>query len=137
METGNESALSIRTIADAVGVTPPSIYLHFADRNELMFAVCEVQFDHLHEAMDTAASGIADPMGRIEARGRAYVNFVLDNPEQYRMIMMSPPHDTPERFSDERLIETAKLGTLIDDVRAAMDAGQIRPGDPGMVACGL
>jgi hypothetical protein len=31
-ETGNEDAVSIRAIADAVGVTPPSIYLHFLDK---------------------------------------------------------------------------------------------------------
>ena len=30
--------MSIRAVADAVGVTPPSIYLHFADKTELIFA---------------------------------------------------------------------------------------------------
>ncbi len=41
IETNDQAALSIRAIAAAVGVTPPSIYLHFADRNDLVFAVCE------------------------------------------------------------------------------------------------
>ena len=41
IETNDQAALSIRAIASAVGVTPPSIYLHFADRNDLVFAVCE------------------------------------------------------------------------------------------------
>ena len=40
-ETGDEEAVSIRAVAEAVGVTPPSIYLHFADKTELIFAVCE------------------------------------------------------------------------------------------------
>jgi AcrR family transcriptional regulator len=137
IETGDESALSIRAIADAVGVTPPSIYLHFADRNDLVFAVCEVQFGHLHEAMDRAAAGIADPMGRIVARGRAYVDFGLTNPEHYRIILMGRPGETPDRFGDERLIETARLGALVDDVRAAIEAGQIKNADPVVVACGL
>jgi AcrR family transcriptional regulator len=111
--------------------------LHFADRNELVFAVCEVQFNHLHEAMERAVADLSDPMDRIAARGRAYVNFGLSNPEQYRIILMGRAETTPERFGDERLIETAKLGGLVDDVRAAMDAGQIRTADPAIVASGL
>jgi AcrR family transcriptional regulator len=118
-------------------VTPPSIYLHFADRTELVFAVCEVQFTRFHEAMGAAAEGLADPMERITARGRAYIDFGLANPEQYRIILMRRPTATPARFRDGRLIETADLGGLLDDVRAAIDAGQITTADPAVVASGL
>ena len=38
-ETNDESAVSIRAIADRVGVTPPSIYRHFEDK-EAMLARC-------------------------------------------------------------------------------------------------
>ena len=51
IETNDQSALSIRAIAAAVGVTPPSIYLHFADRNDLVFAVCERHAEQLDRAM--------------------------------------------------------------------------------------
>jgi AcrR family transcriptional regulator len=129
--------LSIRAVADAVGVTPPSIYLHFADRTDLVFAVCEVQFKRFHEAMQAAAAPLTDPMERITARGRAYINFGLSNPEQYRIILMSRPATTPERFRDGRLIETADLGGLVDDVRAAIEAGEIKADDPVVVASGL
>src|ERR1700736_3093789 len=77
VDTGDESALSIRAIAEAVGVTPPSIYLHFADRNELVFAVVEDQFRHLDEMMQKAVEGIDDPLDRITRRGRAYIDFGL------------------------------------------------------------
>ena len=137
LETGDESALSIRAIAEAVGVTPPSIYLHFADRNELVFAVVEEGFRHLHGAMDEAVKGIEDPMRRIEARGRAYIDFGLTHPEHYRILMMSSPELTPERFGDVRLVDTADLGPLLQDVRDAIEAGQIRGDDPLMVASGL
>lgn len=102
-----------------------------------MFAVCEVQFNHMHEAMQAAAAGASDPMERIVARGQAYISFGLSNPEQYRTILMSRAATTPERFRDERLLETAKLGGLVDDVRAAMDAGEIKENDPAVVASGL
>jgi AcrR family transcriptional regulator len=47
VESGDVGSLSIRAIADRVGVTPPSIYLHFADKTELVFAVCEEHFRRL------------------------------------------------------------------------------------------
>jgi AcrR family transcriptional regulator len=137
IETGDESAVSIRAIADAVGVTPPSIYLHFADRNELIFAVCEVQFSHLDEAMEKAAAGIDDPWERVARRGRAYINFGLTHAEQYRIIMSSNPGDTPERFVDERLSQTSAFSHVIADVQAAIEAGQVRYQDAYLVSTGL
>jgi AcrR family transcriptional regulator len=136
VETGDESALSIRAIAEAVGVTPPSIYLHFADRNELIYAVVEEQYGHLDEAMERAVAGIDDPMARVAARGRAYIDFGLANPEHYRLLMMGRADCTPERFVDERLVSTSAFEHVVEDVSAAIDAGQLH-GDAQMVACGL
>ena len=71
IETGSEEAVSIRRIAEAVGVTPPSIYLHFADKDELIFAVCERQFEALDRVMDEAVVGIEDPLEELYAGCRA------------------------------------------------------------------
>lgn len=137
IETGDESALSIRAIAKAVGVTPPSIYLHFSDRNELVFAVVEDQFGHLAEAMNRAVEGVEDPLDRIDRRGRAYVEFGLASPEHYRLLMMGRPDCTPERFVDERLLGTGAFSDVVEDARAAIDAGLLRFDDPVLVASGL
>jgi AcrR family transcriptional regulator len=40
LETGHAKDVSIRSVAQRVGVTPPSIYLHFADKDALLDAVC-------------------------------------------------------------------------------------------------
>ncbi len=127
IETNDQAALSIRAIAAAVGVTPPSIYLHFADRNELVFAVCEKQAEQLNRAMDEAATHGADPWDRIRCRGRAYLRWGLDNPEHYRILMMSRPDATPERFVDERLADTTGLDAVAADLMAAADDGRIAP----------
>src|SRR5437899_5757868 len=62
IQTGDVEAVSIRAVADAVGVTPPSIYLHFADKNELLWAVCERHFTVLDQVMERATAGINDPI---------------------------------------------------------------------------
>jgi AcrR family transcriptional regulator len=129
IETNDQSAVSIRAVAAAVGVTPPSIYLHFADRTELIFAVCERHVQHLVQAMDDAAAGQPDPIERMRRRGWAYLRWALDNPEHYRVVMMSRPDVTPDRFVDERLVDTTGLMAYAADLQAAMDAGLVRPDD--------
>jgi len=130
IETNDEAAVSIRAVASAVGVTPPSIYLHFADRNALLFAVCERHIQQLEQAMERAAATESDPIERIHRRGWAYLEWALSNPEHYRIIMMSRPDATPDRFVDERLVDTAGLMPVVAELTAAMDAGAIRRDDP-------
>jgi AcrR family transcriptional regulator len=138
LETGDESAVSIRAVADAVGVTAPSIYLHFADKSELVFAVCESHFARFEEAARTAVEGVDDPLERIYVRGRAYVRFGLDNPEHYRIMFMLRPASTPDRFVDERVVmASAAFDGLVEDVRTCMERGEITGDDPFVVACGM
>jgi AcrR family transcriptional regulator len=119
-----------------VGVTPPSIYLHFRDKIELLYAVCEEHFRRLGEVSDAAVEGVDDPRQRIHLRGWAYIRFGLEHPEHYRIMFMGRP-DCESRMTVEQLTETACFGHLQDDVIAAMEAGLLPGGDPFTTACGL
>jgi AcrR family transcriptional regulator len=81
-------AVSIRSVAEAVGVTPPSIYLHFADKDDLISAVVAAVFAELDAAMLEAASRQREPLERLRAFGTAYVQFALGHPEHYRLAAM-------------------------------------------------
>ncbi len=132
LETGDSASLSIRAIAAAVGVTPPSIYLHFADRNELLFAVCDRRWRELEAELDSAADGAAaDPVERIICRGRAYVAWGLRHPEHYRVLLMTRSTEIPPRYADQALV-TRRLGfdPLADDLRDAMAVGALIERDP-------
>ena len=133
-ERGGEEAVSVRAIADEVGVTPPSIYLHFADKDELFLAVCDDRFTELDRLSNEAAGEAADPLDRIRRRGEAYIRFGLDNPEQYRILFMSSHRSV---VSAEQVKEWAAFAHLVADVEAAMDAGAIEGSDAFVVAIGL
>jgi AcrR family transcriptional regulator len=137
IETGDEEAVSIRVVADAVGVTAPSIYLHFADKQALMFAVCERQFERLDRVLESAAAGSDDPLESLKLRGRAYVRFGLENPEHYRILFMGKPGSTPEAFDADWLRVTASFDRLVEGVLRCIDAGVIPQQDPVFVALGL
>lgn len=121
---GGESALSIRAIADAAGVSPPSIYLHFSDRNELVFAVCERHFEALHACFVDAVKGVKDPVARIRRLGEAYIRFGLENPEPYRIMFMARPDTVPDDFTPEKLEAASGFSVVVDAVQAAIDAGR-------------
>jgi AcrR family transcriptional regulator len=129
VQTGDEEAVTIRAVADAVGVTPPSVYLHFADKDEMLFAVCERLFAELDRVTQEAASGSKDPLESLALRGRAYVRFGVEHPEQYRILFMGKPSRTPETIDLERLGDAAAFGHLLEHVTACVENGLIR-GDP-------
>ena len=87
-ETGNQDAVSVRAVAERVGVTTPSIYLHFKDKDDLLDAVCAEVFEALGVALGEAAALDGTPVERLMAEGRAYVRFALDKPEHYRLAFM-------------------------------------------------
>lgn len=136
IETGDRDAVSIRAVAEAVGVTPPSIYLHFADKTELLFAVCEKHFEVLDRHIEEAATRSDDPLESLRLRGHAYVQFGLDHPEHYRILFMGRPDETPDDFGDDRLRQSASFDHLVDGVRRCIDAGAMT-GDPSLIALGL
>ena len=90
-ETGSEDAVSIRSVAARVGVTTPSIYLHFADKSALIEAVCEAVFVELDERMMAASATADEPFEALRRFGLEYVAFAQAHPEQYRIVMMTRP----------------------------------------------
>ncbi len=137
IQTGDEGAVSIRAIADAAGVTPPSIYLHFADKTELFNAVCEARFADFDRYLEEAAAGVADPLEALWARGRAYVRFGLDNPEHYRILFMTRRVADPSPGNLDNLPGLTAFSHLVEDVARGIDSGALAPGDPFLVATGL
>ena len=89
-ETNHESAVSIRAIADRVGVSAPSIYRHFEDKEALLNAVCADVFAQLVVGIEDAVAAASDPIDALARAGRCYVEFGLQHPEHYRLVFMRP-----------------------------------------------
>lgn len=68
MQTGHAKAVSIRSVAQRVGVTPPSIYLHFTDKDALLDAVCARYFEHLDEVMQQVVRDQPSTIDRLARR---------------------------------------------------------------------
>lgn len=138
LETGDAKAVSIRQLAQHVGVTPPSIYLHFADKDALLEAVCVRYFEKLDEEMQEVAGhageGGSSAIDVLRAQGLAYVQFALKTPELYRIATMEQGH--PGSDVDITLNSSAFVH-MRASVEALIAEGLYPPGDPTTLALEL
>lgn len=137
VRTGRVDQVSIRAIAEAVGVTPPSIYMHFSDKDALVNAVCERHFAALDRVSAAATEGIDDPVDALRAMGRAYVRFGVEHPEEYRILFMSKELDLEPDVHLERIKGLSGFDRLVAAVDRCMRADAFESGDPFAVACVL
>ena len=123
---GSIDAVSIRAIADGVGVSPPAIYMHFADKDQLFYAVCRRGFDRFASQLEPILFSGGRPIERIQRLGEEYVRFGMVNWQQYPILFgvhkdFTIPED--ELADDPGLRILAGLVALVDE---AMEAGEIR-----------
>lgn len=86
-ETGDESAVTLRSVARRVGIAAPSIYRHFPDQPAIMLAVVRDAFADLDEQLRTAMDAAGDePRARLTALCHSYLEFALARPGRYRIM---------------------------------------------------
>jgi AcrR family transcriptional regulator len=94
-------ALTLRAVADELGVSRTALYRHFADKSALLTAVAAEGFRTLREALLTSWGGGSQGLAALTAMGEAYIGFALAHPWHYRVM-----------FGDgcELVAEDAELG---------------------------
>jgi AcrR family transcriptional regulator len=132
-ETGDELGLSLREVARRAGVSSPSVYLHFADKDELLAAVVTDRFASLAETIATAVERAPDSAAdRLRAGCRAYVGLAIDDPGTYRVLFGG--RTAADLGADVREQTMAPFHALVDGIAAAQRSGAVRSGDPFRMA---
>lgn len=80
-------ALSMRKIADAIGYSAASLYLHFEGRDAIARALGREGFAQLLARLAPCAE-IEEPRERLHALAHAYVAFGCAHPETYRLMFL-------------------------------------------------
>jgi AcrR family transcriptional regulator len=82
-------SVTMRRIADRIEYSPTAIYFHFRDKESLLAELCDCDFRSFAHGF-TVIAQIPDPVERLRAAGRSYVEFGLLNPSHYRLMFMTP-----------------------------------------------
>lgn len=131
LRDGGQEKVTIRGVTEALSISAPAVYLHFRSKDELVEAVCVRTWDGLGALMAAAAATSQDPLERLRLRASAYVGFGLENPLQYRQLMMSNTSSEPR----DRAASVA-VSQLKEDVVRCVQEGVFK-GDPDRLTFAL
>lgn len=134
---GTDEGLTLRGVARAVGVSPQSMYLHFANLDVLVLAVLADSYGAMGAALDAAAAAEPGLVERILARGRAYLAWGAAHPGLYQVMYEGRLQSEPEQDPTVVPPGRTQLYKVRDDVRAAMNAGAVPEGDADALAIQL
>jgi AcrR family transcriptional regulator len=87
LEEEGADALSMRRLAERLGIRAPSLYKHVPDKRALLNALISDGFDELADAFEEAVRDAADPA---DAVARAYLRFARRHPHLYRLMTERP-----------------------------------------------
>ena len=90
--------LTLRELAETLGVKTASLYNHLQGLPELNARLAECALDRLMDTLETAMAGRTGAEG-LRALATAYRTFAREQPQLYRAMVSLP------RFSDPSLVE--------------------------------
>jgi AcrR family transcriptional regulator len=108
-EKGYEAA-SIEEIAQRAGISKPVVYEHFGGKEGLYAVVVDRETSKLLDRI-TAALDADHPRVMLEQSARAFLSYVEDEPDGFRVLVRDSPAVTT----------SGTFGSLIGDIAAQVD----------------
>lgn len=132
--------ISMRKLGTELGVTAPSIYYHFKNKDDLVHSLIEEGFQVLYKHLSAAQDELpeeAKPLARIRANIRAFIDFGFRNPEYYEIMYMLHMEEMV-RFPKEQYRRTRlSLQLGIDLYNQGLEAGELKRFDPELVTAAM
>jgi AcrR family transcriptional regulator len=123
-------AATIRKIADEVGVSSTALYMHFADKDQILLEICTGAMNELLAHNRQISAMPVDPAIRVRMMLEGYVRFGLAHPNTYRLVFCSPSVDAIRAQHETMQIGTECLDRFASVVREIAAQGRLRIGDP-------
>lgn len=141
-ETGDDRALTLRSVARRAGIAAPSIYRHFPHRSAIVPAVVHDAFAQLDAQLLAAVRAAGDsPRDRLAAVCFGYLEFAHARPGRYRTMFGGgwvPDRDDGSVSEDEMsVLGQSSLRLLAAALADCVAAGQARSTDPAVDAVAL
>lgn len=107
VEAHGHPGLSIRTLAQQVGVSPGAPYHHFPDRRSFLLALAVDGFKEMLGNTEAIASSEANPFDQLRELGLAFIRFAERNPHLIDLMYES---ELTAPTLDQQLVEFQKVG---------------------------
>lgn len=118
---------SIRKIATKIEYSPGIIYNHFKDKNDLLLALHDKAFECKIEALFLSVQNMPDPLERLQATGRGYIQYGIDNPQDYELMFILSCTMEALAVKEEFWQDGAMaINMLKENIKECMEAGYFR-----------
>lgn len=87
LEKGIEQT-TIRNIAEAIDYSVGTVYVYYKDKNAILHALHQQGFLQLSQTF-APLQAVANPMERLKAMGRLYLQFAEENPDMYDLMFIT------------------------------------------------
>ncbi|MET7332612.1 TetR/AcrR family transcriptional regulator [Nonomuraea sp. NPDC005650] len=129
-------AVTMRRVADAVGITAMAIYKHYPNRQALLRTVVDRTFQDLAASWGHRVAG-GDWEDRVFGLLDDFLDFALGAPHLYTYLM-TERRELARRFPDDFATgDSLAFGHLVILVEEGMRAGHLREDDPLEVTLAL
>ncbi|HET7218358.1 MAG TPA: TetR/AcrR family transcriptional regulator [Vicinamibacterales bacterium] len=132
--------LSMRKVAERIDYSPTAIYLHFKDRDDLVFCVCEQLMAGLVRELQEVGDEHADPLVALKKGLRRYVDFGLRHPQHYQATFGIPHGHNPEtdaRYQEPGTMAMQAFGFLPRLVAECVKQKKLKKVDVHRASCAL
>ena len=125
--------LTIRKVAQRMGYSPMALYSYFADKHALMLALAQEGFERLADKLKRRVP--AEPLAALRKTMTAYVEYGVENPQEYQIVFMSPEPTTAKKTRTGMASEQdhAAFALLLQRVNVCLGAGLLS-GDAFLLA---
>jgi AcrR family transcriptional regulator len=86
IRTGGFGALSMRALADAVGVRAPTLYDYFENKDDVLNALFMQGIDEARHYFDRMSASAPAGAARVIGIGLGYCDFAKDHPELFQLL---------------------------------------------------
>ncbi|MFD4502611.1 TetR/AcrR family transcriptional regulator [Streptomyces sp. NPDC058457] len=90
LEESGPAVLTMRTLADRLGIKAPSLYKHFPDKHAVEVELIAQMLEESAEALEAAESRTPDAPGSLETLAEAYRTYALAHPHLYCLATERP-----------------------------------------------
>lgn len=120
---------SMRAIAERIEYSPATIYLYYKDRNEIVHDLHLEGFMRMNKDM-AVLQHVKDPMERLAAMGRVYVQFAMENVDFYElMFIKKAPLESLEK-PEQWKVGAMSFDSLVNVVELCQAEGRFQGKDP-------
>ncbi len=80
--------VSMRKLSEKIQYSPGTIYLHYKDKESILFELHTIAFQKFYEALSESNSE-KNPIKKLELMGHNYLEFAWQNPEYYDLMFIN------------------------------------------------